>query len=198
MLLASGETMPLRAMLAEQEASMPHDVFDVYETVIKDTNSLNDRRRQLDSLYVTLITFILTGDTYLTFYSAFNNWLLVFVTVGVGLVGGAVTTRWREGLKNIDDILNHRYAFLRKLEQDPAMTALGASVYSDEWKAIYERRKDRKYRTVTSRLQVTFLTVFILIPVLLAALTAVETIPAVHDLVPTVILQYIHPIIQTK
>jgi hypothetical protein len=177
---------------------MPHDVFDVYETVIKDTNSLNDRRRQLDSLYVTLITFILTGDAYLTVYCTFDNWLLVFVTIGVGLVGSAVISRWGEGLKNIDDILNHRYEFLRNLEQDPAMVALGASVYREEWQAIYKPRKEKNYRTVTSRLQVTFLAVFILIPVLLIALTAVETIPAVHDLVPTIILHYIHPIIQAK
>jgi hypothetical protein len=198
MLLASSETTPLRAMIAELDASMAHDVFDVYETVIKDTNSLNDRRRQLDSLYVTLIIFILTGDAYLAFYSAFNNWLLVFVTIGVSLVGGAVTTRWREGLKNIDEILDHRYVFLRTLEQSDAMKALGASVYSDEWETIYKPRKDKRYRSVTNRLQITFLVVFILIPIVLAALTTIETVPVIHDLIPLSILQFIRPLIPTK
>lgn len=174
---------------------MPHDVYDVYETVIKDTNSLNDRRRQLDSLYVTLITFILTGDAYLAFYSVFNNWLLVAVTVGISLVGGAVTTRWREGLLNIDKILDHRYGYLRGLEQTDELKALGASVYSDEWTNIYKPRKDRRFRSVTNRLQLTFIVVFILIPCLLAALTSIETVPAIHRLIPLAVLQYIRPIV---
>ncbi|HEX8981148.1 MAG TPA: hypothetical protein VF792_00125 [Ktedonobacterales bacterium] len=174
---------------------MPHDVFDVYETVIKDTNSLNDRRRQLDSLYVTLIIFILTGDAYLAFYSVFNNWLLVAVTVGISLVGGAVTTRWREGLSNIVKILDHRYDYLRTLEQTDDLKALGASVYSEEWKKIYKPRNDKRFRSVTNRLQLTFIVVFILIPCVLAALTAIETIPAIHGLIPLAVLQYIRPIV---
>jgi hypothetical protein len=113
-------------------------------------------------------------------------------------VGAAVTTRWREGLKNIDQILNHRYAFLRHLEQDEAMQAVGASVYTDEWKAIYEPRKDKEFRSVTNRLQLTFLTVFVLVPVLLAALTAIETIPVIHNLIPLAILQDIRPFIPTR
>ena len=83
---------------------MPHDVFDVYQTIIKDTNEMNARRRQLDSLYVALITFILTGEAYVAFYSAFTNWLLVFVTIGISLVGGSVTARWRDGLDDLDGI----------------------------------------------------------------------------------------------
>lgn len=173
---------------------MAHDAFDVYITIIKDTNELNGRRRQLDSLYVTLIIVILTGDAYVAFYSAFNNWLLVVVTIGIGVVGGAVTSRWRAGLRNLDEILDHRYAFLRTLEKTSTLQALGANLYSKEWNAIYVHRKDRRFRSVTNSLQLTFIVVFFLIPLMLAALTAVDTIPVVHSLVPAQVFPYIRPV----
>ncbi|HEY8325730.1 MAG: hypothetical protein ACHQ1E_11465 [Ktedonobacterales bacterium] len=174
---------------------MSHDVFDVYATIIKDTNEMNARRRQLDSLYVTLITFILTGEAYVAFYSAFNNWLLVFVTIGISLVGGAVTARWRDGLRNLDEILDYRYDYLRDLEADPGMVAIGATLYSKEWNKIYGPRQDKRFRSVTNRLQWTFMAVFIVVPLVLLSLTAVETIPFVHSLIPPQALPFIRPLV---
>ena len=173
---------------------MPHDVFDVYETIIKDTNEMNARRRQLDSLYVTLITFILTGDAYVAFYSSLTNWLLVLATIGISIVGGAVTIRWREGLRNLDEILNFRYKFLRDLEANDEMKAIGATLYSQEWNHIYGPRQDKRFRSVTNRLQFTFYIVFILIPVVLCCLTAVETVPVMHSLIPTQVIPFIRPL----
>lgn len=175
---------------------MVHDVFDVYATIIKDTNEMNSRRRQLDSLYVTLITVILTGDAYVAFLSAFNNWFLVLVTIGVSLVGGAVTTRWSEGIRNLSHILDHRYEYLRALEKNPELERLGATIYTKEYKKFYEA-KDNRFRSVTSRLQLTFTIVFVAIPLVLAALTAFETIPAIHALVPAQVVPYIRPLIPT-
>lgn len=180
---------------------MSHDVFDVYATIIKDTNEMNARRRQLDSLYVTLITFILTGDAYVAFYSAFNNWLLVFVTIGISIVGGAVTARWREGIHNLDNILNFRYTFLRKLEVEQEMIDIGATFYTQEFNILYkphedqQSHQDKRFRTVTNRLQRTFMAVFIVVPLVLLSLTAVETIPFVHSLIPTQALPFIRPLV---
>lgn len=183
---------------------MNHDIFDVYATTIKDTNEMNARRRQLDSLYVTLITFILTGEAYVAFYSTFTNWLLVFVTIGISIVGGTVTARWRDGLRNLDGILDLRYGFLRKLEAHDDMVAIGATLYSQEWERLYNPHQDKqnkrfrlfkRYQTVTARLQVTFITVFIVIPILLLCVTALETIPLIHSLLPTQIVPLIQPLI---
>jgi hypothetical protein len=175
---------------------MPHDTFDVYATIIKDTNEMNARRRQLDSLYVTLITFILTGEAYVAFYSAFNNWLLVFATIGISIIGGAVTARWRDGLRNLDEILEYRYEYLRNLEKQQEMSDIGATLYSQEWKDIYEPRKvNKKFRSVTNRLQWIFMAVFIVIPLLLLSLTAVETIPFVHSFIPSQALPFIRPLV---
>ena len=183
---------------------MTHDIFEVYATIIKDTNEMNDRRRQLDSLYVALITFILTGEAYVAFYSAFTNWLLVFITIGISLVGGAVTARWRDGLRSLDEILNFRYEYLRKLEAHDEMIAIGATLYGDEWEHIYKPRQDkqdkryrslRRFRTVTSRLQLIFIIVFVAIPFLLLCITALETIPLIHSLIPPQIVPLIGPLV---
>ena len=183
---------------------MTHDIFDVYATIIKDTNEMNDRRRQLDSLYVALITFILTGEAYVAFYSAFTNWLLVFTTIGISLVGGAVTARWRDGLRSLDEILNFRYEYLRNLEAHAEMIAIDATLYGDEWEHIYKPRQNKQdkryrllkqFRTVTARLQLIFIIVFIVIPLLLLCVTALETVPLIHGLIPAQILPLIQPLI---
>lgn len=175
---------------------MTHDVFDVYATIIKDTNEMNARRRQLDSLYVTLITVILTGDAYVAFYSAFDNWLLIVVTLGISAVGWAITSRWRDGLRNLDKILDFRYAFLRQLENSDEMKAVGATLYTQEHGMFfYSPHQDKRFRTVTNRLQATFLIVFIMIPLLLAGLTALETIPFVHSFIPAQVLPFIRPLV---
>jgi hypothetical protein len=183
---------------------MPHDVFDVYQTIIKDTNEMNARRRQLDSLYVALITFILTGEAYVAFYSTLNNWLLVVVTIGISIVGVGVTARWRDGLLSLDEILNYRYEYLRKLEAHAEMIAIGATLYGDEWEHIYKPRQDKqdkryrllkRFRTVTARLQLIFIIVFIVIPLLLLCVTALETVPFIHGLIPTQVLPLIQPLL---
>ncbi len=170
------------------------DAFDVYVTTLQDTNKLNERRRQLDSLYVTLITFILGGEAYVAFNSTFTNWLPALAATGVSLVGIAVNARWRDGLRSIDQILDHRYQFLRKLEDSDLFRNIGATLFTDEWREIYSKRIDRKFKSVTGRLQSTFTTVFVLIPLAVTALTAVDTVPLLHSAIPAPILQYIQPL----
>jgi hypothetical protein len=175
---------------------MPHDVFDVYATIIKDTNELNARRQQIDSLYVTLLTFILTGDAYVAFYSAFNNWLLVLATIGICFLAGAVTARWREGIHNLVNILDFRYAYVRGLEAHPEMIAIGATYFTQEYgEKFYRPIREKQFLYVTYRLQTTFMAVFIVIPLVLLSLTAVETIPFIHSFIPSQALPFIRPLV---
>ena len=150
---------------------MAHDEFDLYDTIIRDTSELSNRRRQLDSLYVTLITFILTGEAYLAFYSyshALDNWVVAGAAGTMSLVGLIVTTRWNGGQRNIGRILKHRYAFLRQLEQTDTLKNLGATVFTEEWDKFYGPRDNRAFSSITLGLQLTFALIFFFIPVTFA------------------------------
>ncbi len=212
------------AVWQRERSAVTRDAFDVYVTILRDTNELNTRRRQLDSLYVTLITFILSGEAFVAFNSTFTDWLFVAVVVGISWVGITVNSRWRDGARSIDEILEHRYKFLRSLETQNPFTYIGATFFSDEWKSFYSKRTDaksadaksadaksadaksadaksadakrvdKKFRTTTGRLQRTFTAVFILIPLSVIALTAINTIPSLHDAIPPYVLQHIQPL----
>lgn len=150
---------------------MAHDEFDLYDTIIRDTSELSDRRRQLDSLYVTLITFILTGEAYLAFYCyshAYDNWVVASAAGAMSLVGLIVTTRWNGGQRNIGAILKRRYAFLRQLEQTVTLKNLGATVFTNEWEQFYGPRDNVAFASVTFGLQLTFALIFIFIPLAFA------------------------------
>lgn len=171
-----------------------HDEFDLYSLILEDTETLSSRRRQLDSLYVATVTLILGGSAYVAFYSQFDNWLVVFVTFGIAVVGTAVAGRWSQGSKNLNAIIDLRYQFLRKLEQTSALQRVGAAILSQEWSTIYQPRLDRKYRMATRRLQSIFVAVFWLIPCLLASLTLITTVPDIHNLIPPNIFQHVKPL----
>lgn len=148
---------------------MEHDEFDLYDTIIRDTNELSNRRRQLDSLYVTLITFILTGEAYLAFYSyihSLDNWVVAGAAGTMSLVGLIVTTRWSGGQRKMYRLLTHRYEFLRELEQKDELKKLGATVFTHEWDKIYNRRDSGgAVGSVTTGLQLTFAAIFLCIPI---------------------------------
>jgi hypothetical protein len=155
--------------------------------VIEDTNHINSRRQGLDSLYVSIVTLVLAGDGSVVATAQFDNWLPVVATVGIGLVGIAIASRWRQGIADLDEVLSYRYAWLRKLEQDPLLVTAGASIYSQEYDAIFKKRESSTlqrsllFARRTRRLQAIFLTVFVIIPVLLAVLTYGAGIPEIHQ-----------------
>lgn len=152
-----------------------HDAFDLYDIIIRDTSEVSSRRRQLDSMYVTLITFILTGEAYLAFYSysqSYDNWVVVSAAAVISLLGMLVTWRWHSGQKKIGKVLQNRYDFLRNLEKTEQLRGLGATIFTDEWEKFYKPRDDAAFRQVTVSLQITFMLVFILIPVLFVYATA--------------------------
>lgn len=172
---------------------MPRDEMDVYQIVIGDTNEINRRRQMMDSLYVAVISLILSGDAYAAFTSRFDSWVDVAVTAGTGIVGFLVTARWRQALKDLDKILEHRYEFLRNLEALPALSSLGAAIYTREYEKFYKDRPTRRFRSATKRLQTIFQVVFVLIPIALAALTAVHTIPSIDHYIPRLTM-FIQPL----
>jgi hypothetical protein len=142
------------------------------------------------------VTLVLAGDGSVVATAQFDNWLPVVATVGIGLVGMAITSRWRQGIADLDEVLNYRYAWLRNLEQDPLLVEAGASIYSQEYEDIIKRRESSTLRRSllfarrTRRLQAIFLTVFVVIPVLLAVLTYGARIPEIH--------QYIRPLLPSS
>jgi hypothetical protein len=83
---------------------------------------------------------------------------------------------------------------LRDLEASDEMKAIGATLYSQEWNHIYGPRQDKRFRSVTNRLQLTFIIVFVLIPLVLLGLTVAETIPVVHALIPSQVIPFIAPL----
>ncbi len=154
---------------------MAHDEFDLYDTIIRDTSEVSSRRRQLDSMYVTLITFILTGEAYLAFYSysqSYDNWVVVSAAAVISLLGMLVTWRWHSGQKQIGRVLENRYKFLRKLEDSAQLKGLGATIFTEEWNKFYAPRYGSAFGKLTISLQFTFMAVFILVPVLFVYATA--------------------------
>lgn len=151
---------------------MAHDEFDLYDTIIRDTNELSNRRRQLDSLYVTLITFILTGEAYLAFYSyshALDNWVVAGAAGTMSLVGLIVTTRWNGGQRKMYKLLTHRYTFLRELEQKDELKKLGATLFTTEWDKVYNQHDSGgAVGSATFGLQLTFAAIFFFIPIAFA------------------------------
>jgi hypothetical protein len=175
---------------------MSNDAFEIYRAVIEDTNQINSRRQGLDNLYVSIVTLVLAGDATVVATAQFDNWLPVVATVGIGLVGIAITGRWRQGIADLDEVLGYRYAWLRELEQNPVLAAAGASIFSQEYEHIFKKRESSKeqrsilFARRTRRLQAIFLTVFVIIPMLLAALTYGAGIPEIH--------QYIRPLLPSS
>ena len=166
---------------------MAHDKFDLYDTIIRSTSDLSSQRRQLDGLYVTLITFILTGEAYLAYYAyshKLENWVLTSVAVAASLVGLIFTIRWLAGQNRTEAILRHRYEFLRKLEGAQALQELGATVFTEEWDRIYKKRDNRWFQGVTTSLQIIFVLIFLAIPLPFIIAMASQSIPAIRNLLP--------------
>lgn len=161
---------------------MVHDAFDVYVAAIDDTNQINSRRQSIDTLYTTIVTLILTGDVYVAVSSGFRNWFGVLVTFAIMLAGLNVIGNWRRAQKELDEILDVRYEFLRALEKQDAMQAIGASLITLEYERVYRSRLSGK--TAAKRLQRSFSVIFVAIVISLAILTYVETSPLVGYWLP--------------
>jgi hypothetical protein len=122
--IQSAQEVSLQAMLS-------HDLFDVYAVAIEDTNQLKSYGQRIDSVYVTIVTLILAGDAYVAANSKFDNWLSVVVTGGIGIVGVAFCLRWLRGLSSVNDILVHRYEWLRNLESTAELEHLRANLFTE-------------------------------------------------------------------
>lgn len=186
------------------------DFFSVYRVAIDDLHHTRELGQKIDSLYVTIVTLLLTADAYEIAATRFDNWTAVIATVGVALIGVAVTGRWRKGADNLYQITRNRYGWLRDAEDSnkhPEMARIGANIFTQEYSAVYapqtsqNRRRPRSapaqiqeesgvtrfyYRTLF--LQSLCLFVFIAIPVILTAVTYLNMNPALIHAVQQAIL----------
>jgi hypothetical protein len=111
------------------------DFFEVYKLAIEDLHHTKDLAQKIDSLYLTIVTLLLTADAYEVATSRFDAWVPSVATAAVALIGIAVTGRWRRGADNLFQITTNRYAWLRAAEDasvHPEMRRLGANIFTQE------------------------------------------------------------------
>jgi hypothetical protein len=163
------------------------DFFDVYKLALDDLHRTKSLGQKIDSLYVSILSLLLTADAYEIATTRLNSWVPVAATAGVAVIGIAVASRWRRGTYDLFKITTNRYAWLRAAEQTPAMKKIGANVFTQEWQAVYLPQASGRDRTEaagspgaggisrfnrrTEVLQTLGLTSFALIPLILAAAT---------------------------
>jgi hypothetical protein len=190
---------PLAGPLPAEALPHARDRFDVYQVAIDDLHHSKTLGQSIDTLYVTILTLVLGGDAYVAAISRFDSWVPVGATLAIGIVGLAVTERWRQGGANLYRIITNRYAWLREAERHPDLACVGANFFTQEYETVYVPQKTRKqssttlvsiFFTRTQRLQNIFRAIFIVIPLLIAALTFLATNPWYH--------LAIQPLIQSK
>ncbi len=114
--------------LSSQESSnQKHDFFDAYKVAIDDLHRTKNLAQKIDSLYVTILTLLLTADAYETATTKFSSWVPVVATAGVAFIGLAINGRWRKGASNLFRIITNRYAWLREAETHPDMHRIAAN-----------------------------------------------------------------------
>ncbi len=119
------------------------DFFDVYKVAIDDLHRTRSLAQQIDTMYVTILTLLLTADAYEIATSKFDSWVPVVATACVALIGIAIASRWRRGTANLFKIVTNRYAWLRSAEDarmHPEMAQIGADIFTQEYKAVYKQQ----------------------------------------------------------
>jgi hypothetical protein len=134
--------MDQRSTTPSAQPSLPkRDFFDVYKVAIDDLHRTKSLAQKIDTLYVTIVTLLLTADAYEIAITKFDSWVPVVATAGVALIGLAIASRWRRGADNLSRIVTNRYAWLRSAEnvqKHPEMAQIGADIFTQEYTAVYE------------------------------------------------------------
>jgi hypothetical protein len=129
------------APTSQQTARPTRDFFDVYKVAIDDLHRTRSLAQKIDTMYVTIVTLLLTADAYEIAIAKFDSWVPIVATAGVALIGLAIASRWRRGTANLFKIVTNRYAWLRSAEDariHPEMAQIGADIFTQEYKAVYE------------------------------------------------------------
>lgn len=177
------------------------DFFDVYKMAIDDLHRTRSLAQKIDTMYVTILTLLLTADAYEIAIAKFDSWVPIVATAGVALIGLAIASRWRRGTANLFKIVTNRYAWLRSAEDarmHPEMAQIGADIFTQEYKAVYESQlqrpnarasrvddpaaAERGFSTFYDRtlfLQRLCPVIFMAVPVILAIATYINLHPAV-------------------
>lgn len=160
---------------------MARDVFDAYKLIVDDTNELGNRRQTVDTVYESIVTLVLGADGYIAALGQFQGVVPIAATAAIGVVGIIFTTHWRNTVDKLKRVLNLRYEYLRHMEEDPDLQSINAQVYSKEWQDIYAKREATRKKTGHSRtLQSIFTGIFIVLPIMVLALTILAKIPETH------------------
>src|SRR5205823_3988192 len=122
------------------------DFFDVYKVAIDDLHRTKSLAQKIDTLYVTIVTLLLTADAYEIAITKFDSWVPVVATAGVALIGLAISSRWRQGADNLFRIVTNRYAWLRSAENADEMARIGANIFTQEYKAVYQPQMRKQAR----------------------------------------------------
>jgi hypothetical protein len=130
----------------QQTARPTRDFFDVYKVAIDDLHRTRSLAQKIDTMYVTILTLLLTADAYEIAIAQFDSWVPIIATASVALIGLAIASRWRRGAANLFKIVTNRYAWLRSAEDarmHPEMAQIGADIFTQEFKAVYEPQLKR-------------------------------------------------------
>ena len=150
---------------------MARGIFDTYQVIIEDTNALGNRRQTIDTVYESIVTLILAADGYVAAQTPYTSWFPVVAEVSVSIVGIAFTRHWRSVVDRLKAVLSLRYKYLRQLEDNDVLKQIGAQIYQFEDTQIYKQREAGGKKS-SRNLQSIFTTVFLLIPLVRAGLTA--------------------------
>jgi hypothetical protein len=114
---------------------------------VDDLHSTKDLSQRIDSVYITIVTLLLSADGYEIATSQYHQWAPTVATFCVALIGIAVTARWRQGADNLFKIVKNRYQWLRDAErsqQHPEMAHIGADIFTHEFGAVYKNDRDKR------------------------------------------------------
>src|SRR5258707_8403540 len=89
------------APTSQQTARPTRDFFDVYEVAIDDLHRTRSLAQKIDTMYVTILTLLLTADAYEIAIPKFDSWAPIVATAGGTLVGLFFSSRLRPGAANL-------------------------------------------------------------------------------------------------
>lgn len=146
-----------------------------YRTVMENYAQLAIRRQNLNSLFVGLNAFFLTGLGFLLSKALFNSWLLVYELGAIAAVILPMNVTWLIALTRYIFQINIHFDYLKSIERDsaPASSSQSAAASPGVLSAMDARAGEKHYGTsqLERGLAIYFVILYPLITVLVAGLT---------------------------
>jgi len=99
-----------------------------------------------------------------------------------------VISYWRQTYLEIQRLLTKRHDFIRKLEQTEALRGVSASMFTEEYQSVYQRRR----RVNRLAMQSTFALLLAFVPIVLVIGTVLRLTPGLEP-----IYHFIQPLAPT-